>query len=165
MIYFLQAMTEGGLGPIKIGYSATAKTLRRRMYSLQSGLNEVRLCGTMPGTQSEERTLHARFSNLQIRNEWFRYEEPLKTFVETLEPHDLDLRPPPNQTERVVAAIAQKIQDGSWPPGQRLPVVAEIMEELAVSRGTALSAIHRLVGGGLIVKRGKAWYVERRGLT
>lgn len=69
-VYFIQAGIDG---PIKIGFSKTDPS--RRMGQLQAGCPwELRLLGFIPGTKFDEKLLQEKFSQFNIRREWFRPE-------------------------------------------------------------------------------------------
>lgn len=63
-------MRKGLDGPIKIGY--TAALAESRMAQLQVGHHEqLYLLGTIPGTISDEKSLHKELEKYSIRGEWF----------------------------------------------------------------------------------------------
>lgn len=67
-IYFIQA---GESGPVKIGWSLNDPFGRLAFF--QTGHWEtLRIVRELPGTVGEERALHSRFAEHQIRNEWFK---------------------------------------------------------------------------------------------
>ncbi len=71
---------------VKIGF-ASKKRLPNRISQLQTGSwMPLELIACMNGTQKEERTIHKRFAELRIRGEWFRYQEPLISFIESIKP-------------------------------------------------------------------------------
>jgi len=77
-VYFIQ------FGPrmVKIGFSSN---FRRRFANLQAGtteiLTELFVC---PGGRDLEQKLHTLFASLRCRNEFFRYNHPLPTFIDML---------------------------------------------------------------------------------
>ncbi len=76
-IYFIAA----GNGMIKIGFSMD---VQQRMESLQTmSPAPLQLMGTMPGTVTDERRLHARFTPLRSHGEWFHAHDNLLKFIET----------------------------------------------------------------------------------
>lgn len=80
MLYFLQA---GRNGPVKIGYSRDAATLKRRMAALSSGLPyEPKLLGVIEGAgRQAEQELHAQFSATRMRGEWFSPDAKLLEYI------------------------------------------------------------------------------------
>lgn len=68
----------------------------------------------------------------------------------------------PTKTDLLTDEIVRRIRLGQLAPGERLPTSNNLAEEFNVSRGTARSVLDRLLGHGLICKRGNSWYVERR---
>lgn len=57
----------------------------------------------------------------------------------------------------IAAALRQRIVNGDWPPGSRLPTHAELGGDFGVNRDTIARAIATLEGEGLV------WAVPRRG--
>ena len=57
--------------------------------------------------------------------------------------------PKANVVERTIDSIRKAIQNGQYAPGQRL-IVADLVQELAVSAGPVREAIRRLTGEGLV---------------
>lgn len=75
-IYFIAA--DNGL--VKIGFS---RDVQQRMESLQTmSPAPIQLMGTMPGTVTDERRIHARFAHLRSHGEWFWSNGELLTFIE-----------------------------------------------------------------------------------
>ncbi len=73
-------------GVVKIGY-ASKKRLPNRISQLQIGnWTSLELIACIDGRQKEERAIHKHYSQLRIRGEWFRYEEPLISFIESIKP-------------------------------------------------------------------------------
>ncbi|MBO9651902.1 MAG: histidine utilization repressor [Variovorax sp.] len=54
--------------------------------------------------------------------------------------------------EQVKAFITHKIQDGSWPPGHRLPSESELVAQFGVARMTVNRALRELMEQGRIVR-------------
>lgn len=68
-IGFVYLMRHGRADTIKIGYS---KNPKEREDTLQAEDPDLNLLASWPGTKDDERALHARFSALRTRGEWFR---------------------------------------------------------------------------------------------
>jgi hypothetical protein len=83
LVYFIQCGTDG---PIKIGY--TSNFIHRFMTIQIANHQEVRLLGAMRGTMKDEKRLHAEFSEIRVRGEWFRPTDSLMEFIRSL-PTDL----------------------------------------------------------------------------
>lgn len=60
--------------------------------------------------------------------------------------------PPLALYERVKSHIVRHIQDGSWPPGHRLPSEHEIVAQFGISRMTANRALRELADEGRVVR-------------
>lgn len=74
-VYFIRAGDA-----IKIGFSIHPI---KRVDELQIGNpEELELLGAFGGTERDEKALHADFSHLEIRSEWFRAEQELLDFIE-----------------------------------------------------------------------------------
>lgn len=70
MIYFIQ---QGEDGPVKIGYARTRRAVKQRFDSFQIAHAErLELLAVHPGTQDQEKALHAALGAHRIRGEWFR---------------------------------------------------------------------------------------------
>lgn len=68
-----------------------------------------------------------------------------------------DARPLPAQ---LADRLRQRIADGHWEPGRRLPSEQELATEYGVSRPTVRSAVARLVDGGMLrVRHGAGTFV------
>lgn len=64
---------------IKIGFTTD---LAQRISRLQTATpNTLHLLGTIDGTQRDERNLHRRFANLNVRGEWFRRHSSLMAYI------------------------------------------------------------------------------------
>jgi GntR family transcriptional regulator len=62
--------------------------------------------------------------------------------------------------------LANRIADGSWPVGSRLPSEDELIERFAVSRTTIRTTVQNLARRGLVeIRRGKGTYVTETKLT
>lgn len=87
-VYFIRAGDA-----IKIGFSIHPI---KRVDELQIGNpEELELLGAFGGTERDEKALHADFSHLEIRSEWFRAEQELLDFIEEVSGRSIerDLRP------------------------------------------------------------------------
>ncbi|MBU2286014.1 MAG: GntR family transcriptional regulator, partial [Gammaproteobacteria bacterium] len=62
------------------------------------------------------------------------------------------LPPSPALYEQVKAFVTQRIQDGSWPPGHRLPSESELVAQFGIARMTVNRALRELVEQGRIVR-------------
>ena len=66
---------------------------------------------------------------------------------------------PPTKTRRlsrvetIVTALRQRLNDGEWPPGSRLPTEKQMCDEYSTSRATIRSALSGLEGLGLVITR------------
>ncbi len=68
--------------------------------------------------------------------------------------------------DQVAEELQNKIMNGEWKPGQKLPTEFELLEELNVGRGTIREAVKILVSRNiLVIRRGNGTYVtEHPGL-
>lgn len=65
-----------------------------------------------------------------------------------------------NQVDEI---LLERIRDGSYPAGSRMPSESELSEELGVSRATVRTALAKLAATGLIMrKQGDGTYVNAR---
>jgi len=63
---------------------------------------------------------------------------------------------------RVEETLAQRIQDGVWAIGDRLPSEEQLIEEFSVSRTTVRTTIQNLLQRGLVeIRRGKGTFVTQ----
>lgn len=77
MIYFV---FDPEKDHVKIGFS---RSMRNRMYELRCRVgHHVRMLAVMPGGVMDERALHRLYREYHVEGEWFRYEQPIKDFVE-----------------------------------------------------------------------------------
>ncbi len=82
MIYFIQS---GESGAIKIGYTASEKTLDNRVIAMQTGSAEpLNVIGTIDGTRSDEHDIYKKFHVYQIHGEWFIPDPILIKFIRNL---------------------------------------------------------------------------------
>lgn len=76
-VYFVRAGND-----IKIGFSVTPK---KRVHALQIGCPiNVELLAIIPGTIDIERELHRRFFGLHVRGEWFRADNDLLSYIQSV---------------------------------------------------------------------------------
>ncbi|RAI36754.1 GntR family transcriptional regulator [Rhodoplanes roseus] len=67
--------------------------------------------------------------------------------------------------QRLKDALAERIQDGAWKPGEAIPAESELASEFGVALGTMRKAIEGLVQQGLLERRqGRGTYVRRADL-
>jgi len=67
---------------IKIGFASNPQS---RILELSNGCPyEFKLLATITGDKTDERKLHRRFESLRHRGEWFRFESPLKEYIQSL---------------------------------------------------------------------------------
>lgn len=77
MIYFIQA---GNGGPIKIGYSKSPKL---RLKELQTGNPDLlKVLSIIDGSIAKEKEIHKKFSQFNIKNEWFFPAKALLDYIE-----------------------------------------------------------------------------------
>lgn len=89
MIYFVEAE---GVRLIKIGYTHE-DGFDARLATLQVWVPiRLNLIGTMPGTEIEERKLHARFGEVRSHGEWFWPSRELLDFIREQTGKDLHRR-------------------------------------------------------------------------
>jgi len=66
--------------------------------------------------------------------------------------------------EQVIDALTAPVTSGEWPPGHRLPSVAELAAELEVGRSTVREAVQALAHRGLLeVAQGRGTFVADPG--
>jgi hypothetical protein len=97
---------------VKIGF--TTKSPSSRLRALQTGSpSPLKMLGYVPGTQDEERKLHAAFSPLCIHLEWFRFEWKLRDFINyltgSLPDHEIT-------RESFLNALHDVLMQGVWNP-------------------------------------------------
>lgn len=68
-VYFITLLNRAG--PIKIGIAINPEG---RFRQIQANCPyRLRLLGTVPGTNGDERKLHTRFAKSRLHGEWFSY--------------------------------------------------------------------------------------------
>lgn len=78
-VYFIQG--DSG-GPIKIGYT---EDVCKRLKVLQTGhFDTLIVLASFPASMKEEKNLHKKFSELQLKGEWFKPDRYLMDFIEPL---------------------------------------------------------------------------------
>lgn len=71
------------------------------------------------------------------------------------------IAPPPKVSALVVERLTQRIEDGEWPVGTRIPAEPELVAELGVGRNTVREAVRALEHTGLLEpRRGDGTYVR-----
>lgn len=79
---FIYMVSAGLEGPIKIGKS---RRLRSRLAELQTcNYEQIYILSLVPSISVSEHELHAKFSHLRIRGEWFRRDVSLIEYIESL---------------------------------------------------------------------------------
>ncbi|MAT40934.1 MAG: hypothetical protein CL609_01235 [Anaerolineaceae bacterium] len=75
----------------------------------------------------------------------------------------LPIHRPKTITQQVNAVLRDRIRDNVYPPGSRLPSESLLCSEFRVSRATVRTALTRLAGEGLVIrKQGDGTYVNKR---
>lgn len=59
--------------------------------------------------------------------------------------------PPEYPTDRVERELRERLASGEWTPGERIPSVGTLADQLHSSRVTVSKAVRRLVDDGLLV--------------
>lgn len=71
------------------------------------------------------------------------------------------MSPPETKTQRVTRVLAERIEAGQYPPGEKLPSNAQLREEFGVSQQVIRLAVDRLKERGLLELRfGVGLYVR-----
>jgi GntR family transcriptional regulator len=80
------------------------------------------------------------------------------------EPVDgIDRESPVPPHRQVAAILAAAIESGQYPPGARLPSIADLVQTYGIARATAGKALRLLVADGLAqVSPGMGTYVARQ---
>lgn len=75
-IYFIRM----DKGPVKIGY--TEKNVEHRVRQLQTGSpHKLVILATAEGTKEDERQLHNRFADYNIKGEWFKCVPEIMSYI------------------------------------------------------------------------------------
>ena len=86
MIYFIQA---GSTGPIKIGYTESEESLKKRMEGLQTSSPYIlNLLGTKNGDIKTEKFIQKKFQMLKLAGEWFQPDPILLNFIKNTLPDE-----------------------------------------------------------------------------
>ncbi len=67
---------------IKIGKSA--KPMKRLEQLQTSNARELKLLGIIPGSSVKENELHSMFNNLHVRGEWFKLDNSILLYIESI---------------------------------------------------------------------------------
>ena len=68
-----------------------------------------------------------------------------------------------NKYEAIARCLRERVQDGTYPPGRKMPSEAELCREFGASRLSVRSAVGQLAAQGLIETfQGKGSFVRRR---
>lgn len=79
-VYFIEAV---GSGMVKIGF--THGMVSRRVRQMQTSNHcALEILAEFEGFDGEERSVHARFNHLRGLGEWFRLDEALKAFIDSV---------------------------------------------------------------------------------
>lgn len=62
--------------------------------------------------------------------------------------------------KRIANDMREKVSDGRWRSGDRLPTIAELQVEYQVSKNTIRGALGQLREEGLLDMRGRSLYVQ-----
>lgn len=83
VVYLIGTIARPGGELVKIGW--TGGWASQRMRQLQVACADLlTVLGEIEGRPGDERTLHARFSGLHHRGEWFILSEPLTSYIASL---------------------------------------------------------------------------------
>ena len=77
----------------------------------------------------------------------------------------MPIQRPKTITAQVTEILGQRLRDGVYPPGSRIPSESELAEDLQVSRTTVRNALAKFAADGLLIrKQGDGTYVSARAL-
>lgn len=134
-VYFIQNPTTRR---VKIGTSVKVGA-RLRALEAQAGQSLI-LLGVVPGSQREEKALHARFQSARCIGEWFELTPELKRYIQqNAKPFKVRTREPTKST-RLVFRLS--------------PDVRRMAEELASHEGASMSRLIRT----LLVQRHRSLF-------
>jgi len=80
-VYFALAESTG---LVKIGQSKKVSARLANIRHVEKLPTKPRLLVELPGGRAQEEWMHSKFRDLHARGEWFRYEEPLISFIDKL---------------------------------------------------------------------------------
>lgn len=124
MIYFIEAN-----GMVKIGYSSNPK---RRLQMLATGCPfKCTLIGVMKGLLEDEKEVHARFSHLRERGEWFKFSPEVNSFI----------------AEHAIPLTSTDRDENDHPLSVYLASVGETMSAFAGRVGLSRAQIYRILNG------------------
>jgi Bacterial regulatory proteins, gntR family len=69
---------------------------------------------------------------------------------------------PPSRYAQIAQQLRQRISDGEWPPGTRLPAAHEFTRTYGASERTVARAIHVLALQGILTYERGAYYITAR---
>lgn len=114
MIYFVRCAATG---LVKIGFTLN---LQRRLVGLSTGSAAPLECvGVLPGNAEIERQLHARFSHLRRRGEWFEVDSELAELLASAKPAELPTH--------------KRLRDRAPPPAGDFDNLADAMREASIN--------------------------------
>ena len=77
----------------------------------------------------------------------------------------MPIQRPTTITAQVTEILGQRLRDGVYPPGSRIPSESELAADLQVSRTTVRNALAKFAADGLLIrKQGDGTYVSARAL-
>ena len=83
VVFFVYSPTQNAL---KIAFSAEAH-LKKRLNAMQDGNPAtLSILATVPGSYQLRQQLRQQFSNQKLPHGWFRYQEPLISYVASIKP-------------------------------------------------------------------------------
>lgn len=125
---YVYAISDGA-GAVKIGWS---RNPARRLHEISVCLSSTpTLIGCRPGTPLDEKAAHFHLRAYRIRGEWFRYEGPVKAFVDSLPPRLTVVKNVSPEPHLKRWAIVEKL--GGW---ERFCAVLKDADETPPSNNT-----------------------------
>lgn len=77
-VYFFK---ESAMNAIKIGRS---QNVRGRFDQIRNGMpQDLEFLGYMDGSAAKEKEIHAKFSHLKLKGEWFQFDQSIIDFVQS----------------------------------------------------------------------------------